>query len=467
MVRIWNDYVPLNTLLVAGLEWLLLSVLIGLALFGSAEYTDSVRYPGNSILLISCLLSAAIVFGMTAFGLYAQPGAEGWQGMIVRLPAAMFVGAALFVGFQILYMEPPRVNLEVLTAATLGGFVIIVAERAVVLRFRKMPWLRPRVLVVGSGSRAGVIEQLTRRDSRLMTFDLVGFVPVKETAHAVPKRFLLPCPENENLCDLARRQQVTDIVVGVRERRGGGMPTQALLDCKLAGIRITDLSSFFERQIGQIRLDSLNASWLVFGTGFRQSRVRAFTKRALDIVSSLVLLLIAGPIMLLVALAILATMGTPVLYRQQRVGQNGKLYWILKFRSMRADAESDGKARWASSDDDRITHLGRFLRKLRLDELPQVFNVLRGEMSFVGPRPERPEFVAALREQIPFYDTRHSIKPGITGWAQVRYPYGASIEDAREKLQFDLYYVKNHSLALDCLILLDTIQVVLFGKGAR
>ena len=222
-----------------------------------------------------------------------------------------------------------------------------------------------------------------------------------------------------------------------------------------------------EGECGQLRLDSLNASWLIFGEGFRQNNLREAVKRAFDILASGVLLIVGLPFMALTVLAILLEDGAPILYRQERVGQGGRSFNILKFRSMRKDAERDGKPRWATTQDDRTTRVGRVIRKLRIDELPQIFNVLRGEMSFVGPRPERPFFVQELSQEIPYYNTRHSIKPGITGWAQVRYPYGASLEDSVEKLQYDLYYVKNHTLFLDIMILIETVQVVLWGKGAR
>jgi sugar transferase (PEP-CTERM system associated) len=233
------------------------------------------------------------------------------------------------------------------------------------------------------------------------------------------------------------------------------------------GIPITDLSAFYEKVRGEVPIDSLKASWLIYGSGFEQGSVRTFIKRAFDLLVSLVLFVATAPVMLVTALAIKLESPGPVIFRQVRVGRAGRPFTVLKFRSMRADAEKDGVARWATAGDARVTAVGRIIRKLRIDELPQLINVLRGEMSFVGPRPERPEFVAGLKEQIPFYDLRHSVKPGLTGWAQVRYCYGASVEDARTKLQFDLYYVKNHSLFLDILVLFETVRVILFREGAR
>jgi sugar transferase (PEP-CTERM system associated) len=240
-----------------------------------------------------------------------------------------------------------------------------------------------------------------------------------------------------------------------------------LLDCKLHGVRVYDLSAFFEHMLGQIRLDSLRAGWLIFSEGFRQGTIRTIVKRVFDVVCASTLLLLSSPVMLLTTLLIALESGFPILYRQERVGMRGRTFNVIKFRSMRTDAESDGKPRWAKAGDERVTRVGRVIRKLRIDELPQLFSVLVGDMSLVGPRPERPYFVDQLAEEIPYYAVRHSVKPGVTGWAQVRHHYTGSIEGAAEKLQYDLYYVKNHSLVLDMMILLETVGVVLTAKGAQ
>jgi sugar transferase (PEP-CTERM system associated) len=228
-----------------------------------------------------------------------------------------------------------------------------------------------------------------------------------------------------------------------------------------------DLAAFYERAKAEVPVDSLKASWLVYGDGFVQGGLRQASKRVFDVASSSLLLILAAPVMLLTALVIRLDSPGPVLYRQERVGLGGRSFQCIKFRSMRTDAEKDGVARWATKNDSRITRVGAFIRKTRIDELPQLFSVLAGEMSMVGPRPERPSFVAQLREQIPYYDLRHTVKPGLTGWAQVRYAYGASLEDARKKHQFDLYYVKNNSVLLDLQVLIETVSVVLFREGAH
>jgi sugar transferase (PEP-CTERM system associated) len=294
---------------------------------------------------------------------------------------------------------------------------------------------------------------------------VVGYLPLAGTHHFISHHQILDT--TEPLAALAERLQVDEIILAVRERRGGALPVADLLECKLNGIRVLELSSFFERENGHLQLDSLNASWMILGDGFHQGMLRDTVKRMFDVVISLTLLSLSLPIMVLTAAAIKLESAGPVFYRQERVGQHSRPFTIFKFRSMRMNAEPDGKPRWAKADDDRTTRVGRIIRKTRIDELPQIFNVFMGDMSFVGPRPERPYFVAELNQQIPYYAVRHTIKPGITGWAQVRYSYGASVDDALEKLQYDLYYVKNHSLFLDLMVLFQTVQVVLWGKGAR
>ena len=295
---------------------------------------------------------------------------------------------------------------------------------------------------------------------------IVGYMPgPNETEAAVPAAELLTARSSLN--EAALSLGVDEIVVALTERRAGSMPLRQLLDCKLSGVKVYDLNTHFEKTLGQIRIDYLNASWLIFGDGFNQGAFRTFVKRVFDIFCATLLFLVATPIMAVTALLIKLESRGPVFYRQERVGQNGRSFLVTKFRSMRTDAAKDGKPRWASANDDRITRVGHIIRRLRIDELPQIFNVLKGEMSLVGPRPERPYFVEQLTTKIPFYAVRHSVKPGVTGWAQVRYAYGATVEDSQEKLQFDLYYVKNHTLFLDLVVLLETVGVVLTGKGAR
>jgi sugar transferase (PEP-CTERM system associated) len=281
----------------------------------------------------------------------------------------------------------------------------------------------------------------------------------------VPAKELLP--SGRALMQTVREQNVDEVIVALTERRSGSTPLRELLDCKLMGITVHDINSHFEKRLGQIRIDYLYAGWLIFGDGFNQGLMRTAIKRVFDIFSAALLLVVSAPAMLLAAVAIRLDSPGPALYRQERVGKNGKNFVIIKFRSMRTDSEKDGTPRWAAADDDRVTRIGRIIRRTRIDELPQLFSVLKGDMSLVGPRPERPFFVEQLTQEIPFYSVRHSVKPGVTGWAQVRYQYGATVEDSQEKLQYDLYYVKNHALFLDLQIMLETVRVVLTGKGAR
>ena len=305
------------------------------------------------------------------------------------------------------------------------------------------------------------------RSRRVNSHAVVGFYPAGESALPSDDKRFRVFPRAMNIQDIVQRHEVNQIIVAMKEQRGGNVPMDQLLSARIQGIPVMDLSDFYEQTTGEVPIDSLKASWLVYGRGFVQHRTRIITKRIFDILSSLALLTIASPFMLITAIAIKLESKGPVIYRQERVGLAGRSFMCLKFRSMRTDAEKDGVAVWATKNDSRVTRVGAFIRKTRLDELPQLISVLKGEMSMVGPRPERPTFVAQLKEQIPYYDIRHSVKPGVTGWAQVRYAYGASVEDALHKHQYDLYYVKNNSLFLDLLILFETVSVVLFREGAQ
>jgi sugar transferase (PEP-CTERM system associated) len=347
-----------------------------------------------------------------------------------------------------------------MTLALAGSLLV----RAAFHRWSQLGAFKQRVLVLGTGARVTKLAEYALRNPN---HQVVGYVATQPGKHYVPSGLVLPKTQEESLLSIAERHRVNQIVLGVRDRRGGGFPVQELLECKMKGIRIVELPTFFEREYRQVMLESLNPSWMVLGDGFRQGFIRNVAKRLFDVTVSTALLVVCLPVLLLAAVCIYLESGLPVFYRQERVGRGGRVFTLYKLRSMRQDAERDGAAQWAAANDDRTTRVGRFLRTSRLDELPQILNVLKGEMSFVGPRPERPVFVDQLAQQIPFYALRHSVKPGITGWAQVRYAYGASVDDAVEKLQHDLYYVKNNSLFLDIMILIATVEVVLWGKGAR
>ena len=351
-----------------------------------------------------------------------------------------------------------------LQVTVMAGVAALVLRRVYVSHWSVTGSPRTRILIFGAGPAAQVVGNTLKSSDP--NAHIVGYVAgPNETTTAVPANELLSL--NGSLTDTAKRLEVDEIVVALTERRSGSMPLRQLLDCKLEGIKVFDLNTHFEKTLGQIRIDYVNASWLIFGDGFNQGTLRSAVKLVFDILSALVLIVLSAPIMLVTALLIKLESPGGVLYRQERVGQGGRKFNVTKFRSMRSDAEKDGKPVWATTNDSRVTRVGNVIRKLRIDELPQLFNVLRGEMSMVGPRPERQYFVDQLTQEIPFYAVRHSVKPGVTGWAQVRYHYGSTVEDSQEKLQFDLYYVKNHTLFLDIVVLLETVGVVLTGKGAR
>lgn len=334
--------------------------------------------------------------------------------------------------------------------------------------FRKSsPLTQRRIMVYGVGADAASVRNTIEKSGN-RSLQVVGFVSPNAEAEinaAIPAHKVM-C-SSLSLSQIATQHNVSEIVIAVRERRGGALPLTELLNLKLQGIKVLDLSAFFEQHGGKVQIDNLRESWFIFGHGFRQGKVRMAVKRCFDVAASLTLLALAWPIMLCAAISIKFTSPGPVIYRQERVGLGGRTFNVLKFRSMRTDAEKDGKPQWAKTGDSRVTSVGRFMRLTRIDELPQILNVLRGEMSLVGPRPERPYFVDQITATVPFYAARHSVKPGVTGWAQVRHNYGASIDDAADKLEYDLYYVKNHRLWLDIVILFYSVRVVLLAQGSR
>ena len=386
--------------------------------------------------------------------------------LLAALNAVCFGLVALF-GYVLLYPStgaplfnsiPGIVSIALAFAALLARFSFYRATSSIIHR---------RVLVLGVGRDAVMVKEVLDNSS-VRGFSIVGFYSIdadQQVDAALPASKILP--PSKSIGEIARQLNVGEIVLATRERRGGTLPLTDLLNCKLQGIKVTDLSAFFEQHQSKVRIDLLRESWFIFGDGFRQHKTRMFVKRTFDIVASGVLLVLSLPVMLLAAVAIKLESAGPIIYRQQRVGLGGKPFDVLKFRSMRADAEKDGKPQWAQAGDSRVTRIGRLMRLTRIDELPQLITVLRGQMSLVGPRPERPYFVDQLVQQIPFYGARHSVKPGVTGWAQVRHHYGASVDDSSDKLQYDLYYVKNHTLFFDILVLFYSVRVVLFAQGSR
>jgi sugar transferase (PEP-CTERM system associated) len=416
-----------------------------------------------SIPMRALVVALFITGAMAAFGLYQVHTRHNRLDFVLRLGLSFaFGGTALLVLY---YLVPQTyIGRGVMAMALAMALVMVAGLRLLSQQMFDHELFRRRVLVFGAGRNADLINSSLRRRSDRHSFVVVGYVPIAGQPEQVPEQLLVRT--DCGLPELARLLNVHEIVVAPDERRGG-LPMDEMLACAQRGVNVTDLSSFFEREAGMVKLNVVDPSWLVFSGGFDHSMPRRLSKRFFDLLAAWALLLVAWPVMLLVALCVWLESGAPIFYRQVRVGENGRGFELIKFRSMRTDAEKDGVARWASKDDDRSTRVGRFIRATRLDELPQLLNVLRGDMSFVGPRPERPQFVDVLSQEIRYYGIRHSVKPGLTGWAQLRYPYGASVRDAEEKLKFDLFYVKNQGLVFDLMIMLQTVEVVMFRRGAR
>ncbi len=409
------------------------------------------------------IFTAVMVSSMTASGLYEAWNWEGGLfGLLKRIILAIMLGIAMMT--LIFYLFPKLFfDHYVLMFSLILSTSIITTQRIITLYWLNTSRYKRRVLVLGAGSRAARIEALYLKNDRHLRqrLNIIGYLPCETHTSKIATNRMLD--SNLDLQEIAQAYNIQEIVIAVRDRRDS-LPMEKLFQCRIKGIRVTEISLFFEREIGALQLDSISTSWLIFSDGFQHGLIQ---KRIFDLLISSLLLVLTLPLMLVAALLVLIEAGTPIIYTQERTGLYGKPFTIYKFRSMSKNAEQNGVAQWAQKNDARITRFGKIMRKFRIDELPQIFNVLRGDMSFVGPRPERPAFVHEFDQELPLYRHRHNLKPGITGWAQVCYPYGASKTDTMEKLQYDLYYIKNHSLFLDIMILLKTVQTVLLGNGAR
>ncbi|NKB97853.1 MAG: TIGR03013 family PEP-CTERM/XrtA system glycosyltransferase [Pseudomonadales bacterium] len=418
------------------------------------------------------LFALVQIIAMAAMGVYESRLREGYPGMMLRTAVSIFLLGTM--GFAMLAFFAPSLDMGrgVLLFSATEAFVLVAVSRWITNHLIDEDTLKSRVLILGTGHRSIKVATRMRRKSDRRAFVLVGFLRQQGMEDLVSEHGANVLTTELSLQKFCVTQKIDEIVIAVDERRrdgnAPGLPIDELLDCRTDGIEICEVQAFVEREAGKVDVDLLHPSWMIFSDGFVANQVRLFIKSAFDKIAALALLLLAWPIMLIAAfsIGIGSFFKAPILYRQERIGLDGKRFWVMKFRSMTVDAE-EGGAIWASANDPRVTTVGAFIRKTRIDELPQLFNVLVGDMSFVGPRPERPMFVDKIRETVPFYDQRHKVKPGITGWAQLCYPYGASIDDAKEKLQYDLYYLKNHSLLLDFIILIQTVEVVLVGEGAR
>ena len=460
VIKIFNHYFHKRTLLQIFFDLGLVIVTVVVSILSQVADPAS----ASSIVVTTALLFAVGVLIINAgLGFYQRVHSRT-VGQ-TRARAVLSLCLSLPLSYIIFRLSPLKLDNEnAFVLALVAAVVVMLINRVHVTHATSRAMMRQRVLVFGAGLRAKLVGRTLKKSDP--NVDLVGYYASPNEAVKEVSAWGLLSPD-KSLTDIVLEHQVDEIVVALSERRGGSMPLRELLDCKLQGVRVVDIATHFEITLGQIRLDAVSAGWLIFGEGFRQGLVRTTVKRLFDIVCATLLILLALPVMLVTGILILMESGGPILYLQERVGLNGRLFNVVKFRSMRTDAEKDGQPRWASATDDRTTRVGRVIRKLRIDELPQLFSVLGGDMSLVGPRPERPYFVDKLTQEIPYYAVRQSVKPGVTGWAQVRYHYGASVEDSAEKLQYDLYYVKNHSLFLDLVVLFETVGVVLMGKGAQ
>ncbi len=460
MVRLFNYYFSTKTLVHMTAE---ATLLFGAIVVGIMIQRPIVAVADLNFLWPALIFVASMMAIITAVGAYRHDQPRNFS-----RAAAQFMFAFL-VGFPVLYaafnwMRFDAAFLDSLALNNMLALSGILLVRAVVMNRASAGSFAYRVMVIGAGPDAAAVDRAVSASAH-HGMKIIGFFPMKGNEVAVPHQRVLR--NSGSIVDAVKRHNVNEIIVALRERRGDATALSELLTCKLAGVRVIEQSTFFERISGEVRVDTLRASWMIYGEGFRQDQVRSFVKRVFDIASAVVLLGFTFPLMLMVAAAVALGSRGPILYRQERVGQNGRPFNVIKFRSMFIDAEASGTPQWARANDARVTPIGKLMRRTRIDELPQIFNVINGDMSFVGPRPERPFFVEQLAGQIPFYAARHSVKPGITGWAQVRYKYGSTPQDALHKLQFDLYYVKNHTLFLDVVILFETVGVVMTGAGAH
>ena len=463
MIRLFKHYVPYAVLLLGAIDFVLLMLAAEAGwtlrlwqIQGELDLEPGSRLPNMLAFAI------AMQTAMLAVGVYGVQALQSVRFAIARLLVAFAFGIILLS--LVFFLFPPvsfwRSSLLYATWLALAGVALVrIALRDVLggERFKR------RIMVLGAGPRATRIEALSRRDGA--GFSVVGFIGMNDGPAAVGGA--VNRADIASLPDHLLRLGAGEVVLALEERRNA-LPLNDLLRIKTTGVQVHDFSTFLERETGRVDLDSLNPSWLIFSDGFSSGRrLSSAGKRLFDVSVSLVILALTLPLIAITALAVKLESKGPAFYRQRRVGLYGQAFDVLKLRSMRTDAEVGGKAVWAQKDDPRVTRVGRVIRTLRIDELPQTWSVLKGEMSFVGPRPERPQFVADLEARLPFYSERHVVKPGITGWAQINYPYGASVEDAREKLEYDLYYAKNYTPFLDILILLQTLRVILWPEGAR
>lgn len=464
-IRVLRHYIHTPFLYMAGAEVLILTFCGYLGFVSRYQFLPDLW----DWLPTSLFFGVTIVAAMSAMGVYESRIREGLTGMTLRTAVAIFLLGTVLILIAYLFLPQLAMPRGVLVLCVIEGFAALVIFRWFVFLFLSEDALKSRIIVLGAGRRALKIATRMRRRADRRAFVLLGFIDLDPAKNVVRDHDVPVIAPPSSLLEFCREQKIDEIVVavdGYEEDRS--VPVDDLVDCRLSGIEVCDVQEFFEREACKLDVDILRPTWLAFSDGFVTNRLRSINKRIFDIVTASVMVVLTMPIMLLTAMCIfLESRGEhSVLYRQERVGRGAICFRVYKFRSMRPDV-TDNDSEFALHNDPRVTRVGRFIRKTRIDELPQLFNVLRGEMSFVGPRPEQPVHVARFVREIPYYEQRHRIKPGITGWAQLCYPYGTTVSDAKEKLQYDLYYLKNQSLFLDLIIMLQTVEVVLVGEGAR
>ena len=462
MFRLFKHYVPHAVVWLALIEFF--------ALLGSAEgawhlYANQAGFdagPLASRWLPLLTFGVSNSLAMMATGMYGNEGLRSMRFATARLLAAISLGVIFLsvLGFLLPTATLWRANSLYAMVLAIGVLFVI---RLILTQSAGAEAFRRRILVLGAGPRAARLAALA--DTPGSGLEMVGFVAMSAAEKTVPGA--VQREAIANLSDHVVMLRAGEVVLALEERRNA-LPLNDLLRVKTTGVHVNDIASFIERETGRVDLATTNPSGLIFSDGFSAGqRISKVGKRLFDILASLIVLIVGLPLIIVAGIAVMLDSRGPVFYRQPRVGLFGEPYDIFKIRSMRIDAEASGKAVWASENDPRVTRVGRVIRKLRIDELPQTWCVLNGDMSFVGPRPERPSFVEELEKKLPYYAERHMVKPGLTGWAQINYPYGASVEDSRVKLEYDLYYAKNYSPFLDLLILLQTVRVVLWPEGAR
>ena len=465
MLRIFGHFLPIPPLLLAVAEAMALSG----TLYIFSRAPDFSKIGSDSTLVQFAVASALLaIISMLAVGLYRADSFLDRRIAFSRVLIALLLAApfTLLIGFflQIRSGTPESLGSYWFVKVPIAWLLCFCVLRTTFWHFSNLQVFKRRILVLGSGARALEIKKLGERGIGA-GFTPVAFVNACRDPRLVNALDYGSDPDGHSLEKIAHDLGAQGIVIATDDRRG--LPVDQLLRCRLCGIDVVDYLTFFERETGRANLDALQPSWFILSEGFRMGWFSEFVKRSFDLFVSITMLAATLPVLLITALAIKLESSGPILYRQERVGLRGRRFVLLKFRSMSLDAEENGGPMWALRDDPRATRIGALIRKVRIDELPQLLNVIRGDMSFVGPRPERPYFVEQLTKEIPFYAERHAVRPGITGWAQINYPYGASIEDARQKLSYDLYYLKNRSLFLDLVILVQTARVILWPQGAR